>query len=197
MRIWRYLVAGILLGTSISAQALRPEEMTPAERKALPAWCEFTHSFDRTPGAPGHFNDHVARYGVGWTHVHHFCWALGSLMRYSRYDTTAQMKQSLVAAALDDIDYVLRNAPRDFVLRYEILVRKVRVLVMHGALADAEALSREVLAEWPDRADSHGLVAEVLLASGRRREASDVLAAADAAVRDRARLKQIRGALKL
>src|SRR5690606_4910780 len=179
MRIDRYLLASALLACATLARALNPNEMTEAERRALPHWCEFTQSFDRAPGNPGHYNDHVARYGDGWTHVHHYCWALASLIRYYNFETSAQMKRHLANSALQDLNYVLRNAPTEFVLRFDILVRKTRVLQLLGSLPEALVLSEQIRAEWPERSDSHGLIAEVLVQQGRSKEAIEVLRAAE------------------
>lgn len=197
MRSNRYFLASVALALAMSAHALTPNEMTEAERRALPRWCEFTQSFDRSPRNPGHYHDHVARYGVGWTHVHHYCWALASLIRYYNFETSAQMKRTLANSALQDIDYVLRNAPEDFILRFEIFVRKARVLMALGALSEAHALSERIQTEWPDRSDSHGLVAEVLLQMNQRQNAKNLLIAAEPLVKDRERLSQIRSALNL
>lgn len=180
----------------MSAQGLMPDEMTEAERRALPRWCEFTQTFDRAPRNPGHYNDHVARYGEGWTHVHHYCWALASLIRYHSFDTTPQMRHTLASSAIGDLDYVLRNAPEDFILRFDILVRKARVLTMLGSPADALQLGEQIRAEWPDRSDSHGLVAEILLVLNRREEAREVLRAAESVVKDMERLDHIKAALR-
>lgn len=193
----RCVIASALIAFMVPAYALMPNEMTEAERRALPRWCEFTQSFDRTPRNPGHYDDHVARYGVGWTHVHHYCWALASLIRYFNFETSAQMKRTLADSALRDLDYVLRNSPEDFVLRFEILARKARVLMALQSLSEAHALSEEIRAKWPDRSDSHGLVAEVLVQMNRHQDARNLLTAAESVVKDKERLDQIRSALNL
>lgn len=195
--MYQFLVAGVLFAAVAPLHALTPQEMTDAERRALPPWCEFTQTFDRASNAPGRYHDHVTRYGPGWTHVHHFCWALASLVRYSRFDTTAQMKETLASSALADIDYVLRNAPDDFVLRFDILARKTRILIMIQKLSEAERLSREIIAEWPNRPESHGLAAEVFLAKNQSENARRVLIEAESLVENKSRLAQIRTALGL
>lgn len=197
MRIASFFLAAMMLHIATAAHALRPEEMTPAERSSLPSWCEHTQSFRGPHGAQRAYNDYVSRYGPGWTHVHHYCWALASIIRYSRYDTTAELKRTLASSALADLDYVLRNAPEDFILRYEILARKIRLLVMIGEYSDAENLSETVRSKWPERADSYGLIAEVKLASNQRDDARRILDVGELVVKDKERLAQIRSALGL
>jgi hypothetical protein len=191
------LVAAFLIGSLPDAHGLKPDQMTTEELRALPRWCSFTQTFERNPRAPGHYDDHLARYGPGWTHVHHYCWALGSMLRYSQFSTSAQMKRSLATSAIADIDYVLRNAPEDFVLRNEIVTRKARILIIAGSPGEGLSIAEQVAKEWPDQADSHGLVAEALLALKRRGDAKKVLDEAESRVKDNDRLARIRSALKL
>jgi thioredoxin-like negative regulator of GroEL len=119
------------------------------------------------------------------------------MLRFNQPSTSAQLKRSLTRSAIADIDYVLRNAPEDFVLRNEILARKARILIVAGSPDAAFEIAEQVAAKWPEQADSHGLVAEALLALGRRSDAKKVLDAATSSVLDKDRLARIRSVLKL
>src|SRR5690606_5990555 len=121
----------------------------------------------------------------------------GSMLRYSQFSTSAQMKRTLAKSAIADIDYVLRNAPEDFVLRNEILTRKARILIIAGSPDEALEVAKEIVAKWPNQADSHGLVVEALLALKRRGDAKKVLDEAASHVEDTDRLARIRTALGL
>jgi hypothetical protein len=192
------LLAAVVLGcTAISATALSFDEMTPAELQALPKWCAHTMTYPRERGSTDQYRSYVEGYGEGWTHVHHYCWALGSMVRHNQPLLPGQQKSGLVQRAIADIDYVLRNAPREFFLRREISSRKARLLQFSGSLQPALELAKEIEREWPGHADSHGLVAEILLSMNRRQEARKVLDDASKTVADVDRLKKIRAVLKI
>lgn len=200
LRYSRLSIAGTAIGLVIHiapAAAIGTNEMTAEERALLPKWCNYAQSFDREPGAPGHYNDYRARYGPGWSHVHHYCFALASLVRQNQASNSAQYRRFLGESAIRDLDYVLRNAPADFFMRYEILYRKARVLIAEKTWDQANAVAAEMIKLAPERADGHGLVAEVLLGRGRPAEARKVLDAATKQVEEKERLAQIRTLLKL
>lgn len=182
---------------AFSAHAITFDEMTADELRAIPPWCQHTQTFDRHPTAPNLYDSYVSRYGEGWTHVHHYCWALGSILRYSRFDQSLQSKQNLARSALDDIDYVLQRIGDDFVLRYEIMLRKARLLSMIGEANIAFQFSQQIISTWPDRADSYGVAAEILSILNRKDEATKLLVEAETRVKDKQRLEQIRAVLKL
>lgn len=179
------------------ARAVQTEDMTPAERAVLPRWCEFTQTFDRSPRAPGRYEDHLARHGPGWAAVHHYCWAIASLVRQSQASNTDQNRRFLAQSALRDIDYVLRNSPADFFMRYDILLRKGRVLLGEKANAKAIETANEMVQMDPRRSEGHALLAEAHLAGGRAAEAARILDSAAEQVSDPERLRQFRQALKI
>jgi hypothetical protein len=193
-RVIAAVLAGCLAG---AAFGVSENEMTEEEKKALPAWCAVSMAFDRQPRAPGHFDDMVQRYGEGWKHVHHYCWALASVMRYHSADPDLRNKSHWAKSAIGDIDYVLRNAQPDFLLNREMMLRKVRLQISERWLTDAEKTARELVQRWPEFADSHGALAEVQLAASSAAEARRTLSAAAAVVKDGSRLDQIRRGLRL
>ncbi len=193
----KLFLAFMIGSVTTAATAVIEREMTAEEKGALPAWCAFTMSFDRTMRAPGHFDDHVARYGEGWNHVHHYCRGLVDIMRYYTSDPLYKNKSHWANSAIGEIDYVLRNAPGDFLLNKEMLFRKVRLQISERKFRDAEKTARDIVQRWPEAADSHGALAEALIGAKQHAEAKRALEAASAIVKDGQRLTQIKLALGL
>lgn len=191
-----YAIGVLLIGLS-NANAMSQSEISDEERGLLPRWCDFTQGFDRAPDAPGHYASYVQRFGEGWTHLHHFCWAMVNLQRYQRFDAGPQRKKGLAVAVIGDLDYVLREAPEDFVLLFDVYLRKAKLLLLEGELEAARRVSDLMVEKWPERADAHGLAAQVLIDSGRRAEAGRLLDRSVQQVIDKDRLRQIRSVLKL
>jgi len=196
----RFIVAGVLsifvvvFGTEARGQA---QGFSRAELAALPTWCHSTLTFTTSVGQGSHFHNYVIRYGKGWNHVHHYCWALIAMMRYDRPGNSSVERQGFAHSALTDMQYVLRNVGPDFVLWPDIVARKTRLLVRERRLNEAMESANEMLSAYPTRADSHGLVAEVLYEAGRRSQARQVLDKAESAVEDPDRLERIRTVLGL
>ncbi len=172
-------------------------EYTKAELATLPKWCHSTQSFTQESQTRRTYDDYVARYGQGWTHLHHYCWALVAMMRYDRINNTAQDRRGYAASALADMRYVLDRTQPDFVLWFEIVSKRTRLLIRERIFDQALESANSALAAFPNRADSHGLKAEVLLETGRRGEAKKVLDDAKTVVADSDRLEKIRLVLKL
>ncbi len=93
----------------------------------------------------------VTRYGDGWTHMHHYCYALVDNMRLDRYSARNNPCYASWPRALANIDYVLRNTDttRDFPFRQEALARKARLLARFSDPAAALATAGQLMAEWP------------------------------------------------
>lgn len=197
MLVLKAFATTVMSSIVLPAMALSFDDMTPAEIKALPKWCTYTLTFRGEADAELQYQALVQRYGEGWTHVHHYCWALGAMIRHNQPGIAAQEQTGLVREAIANIDYVLRHAPREFFLRREVSSRKARLLQISGSLPAALEQAKAVAQEWPDRADSHGLVAEILLTMNRRQDARKVLDAAKSVVKDGDRLQKIRLVLKL
>ena len=188
-----FTCATLLAAVDATAQ----RRATNEELAALPRWCHATRGFSELPGPGNSFKDYMARYGPGWSHVHHYCWALTSIMRYDRFGNSRQAKAGYAMSALGDIRYVLNRVEPDFVLWADIVNKKTRLLIRERELDQAMASAREMLAAYPERADSYGLMAEVLFEVGRRGDARKILEEGETKVKDPERLEKIRSVMKL
>ena len=146
---------------------------------------------------PEQYQQFVKHYGPGWTAMHHYCWGLMEMGRAARPNFSREQRASHAAGALREIDYVLRNSPRDFVMRPMVLSRRARFLLQIGQPADAASTARALIDEWPRFADGYPLLAEALLKLGKRDEAGRVLSQGEAAVEDQERFRQLKSLVPL
>lgn len=61
--------------------------------------------------------------GPAFWAVHHYCWALINAGRAEAPGVPRAMRESLLRRAIDDVNYVLRHSPPDFVLAPELFLR--------------------------------------------------------------------------
>ncbi len=185
----------LILTLSPVEKSFALNDISKAERSLLPQWCKFTQTF--VTGAQGNlrYQQYLGQYGEGWKHVHHFCWGLVSMVRAAGYDTSASQRDYFLKSAIMDFDYVLERAPENFVLRFDINLKKVRALLTRNELNNAESLARQIVERWSDRADAYGLLAEVYLAAKAPHEARKALEQGVDQVKDKDRLDQIRSVL--
>lgn len=179
-----------LMALSPGALALNTNQMTPQERAVLPEFCEFTQTFVQSDSAGRRYQAYVRRFGKPWTSVHHYCWAIAAMLRYNSPNIQAQERQSLAQSAIGDIDYVLERSDPSFVLWYQIVSRKGRILILQKKFSEAEELAKSLIATFPKRADSYGLLAEVYYSSNRNNQARSVIERAKKEVDDLDRLRQ-------
>jgi hypothetical protein len=166
--------------------------ITDNEIALLPPFCSYTQSFPGTRRDPAAYEAYEKKYGGGWSHMHHYCWALVGMQRFERSNNNRMARNSLAMAAVNDIDYVLRNVDASFYFRFDIMTRKAKIFLRNGNLKEGRAVTEAVLKEWPDRADSYGLAAELEIASDRRGEVAKIFDSAQTKVKDPERLKQLR-----
>ena len=107
--------------------------------------------------------------------IHHYCWALVNANRAKRAGISAQQRQGLYQAALNDCFYVLEHAKESFVLLPEIYLRMGQFAIGAGDLVRAMEYfgkSREAKADyWP----AYQELAKVNLSIGRHAAAMGVL----------------------
>lgn len=163
----------ILVMPGISS-ANKPEDVTQAEMKLIPAYCADTMGFnyggaysDTSPRA-GHW---VSLMGKSFWHMHHYCWGQINLMRARKAGIPAQTRQSMLESVSGDYQYVIKNSPPDFIMLPEISTRvgDVELLLSHPEKAN-EAFSRARQLK-PDYWPAYSHWAEYLISIGRRPEA--------------------------
>jgi tetratricopeptide (TPR) repeat protein len=95
--------------------------------------------------------------GATFDSMHHYCWALMETNRALLLAKDKQARAFYLRAAIDDIDYVLRYASRDFVLMPEILTKKGENLIKLGrGVEGVTELERAIEIKpdyWPPYAD--------------------------------------------
>lgn len=171
-----------------------PPGTTQEERLLLPPWCAYTQASWGTVEQPHIYDQYVKRYGVSWTHMHHYCWGLVSINRLNRLAVARDQVPNAIRVAKGEIAYVLPRTERGFPFRKEILWNLARLQLRENNAKDAETTARTLVADWPDHADGYALLAEILIRTGRKQEADVVLAKGDELVEDKdryARLKSI------
>lgn len=189
---------GLMLGMAAAPIALaQRNDATKAEIATLPQWCHSTQSFDTTPTLNARYRENLARYGSGWSHVHHYCWALLSIGRIDRFGNGTQERQGHTRAAVADIDYVLDKVDSGFVLWAEMMAKKIRLLSRMREFDTALKVSEQMVNTLPESAEGYGLQAETLMLSGSRAQAIQVLIGAEKKVKDIGRLDQYRKVLGL
>jgi tetratricopeptide (TPR) repeat protein len=132
----------------------------PREVALLPHYCIYTKLFrDSVPG--GKNKAEIARWyvvmGPTFDAMHHYCWGLMKTNRALLLARDKKTRTFYVRSSIDEFNYVLRHASRDFVLMPEILTKKGENLIMLGRgvegvteLERAIAIKRDY---WPPYAD--------------------------------------------
>jgi tetratricopeptide (TPR) repeat protein len=126
----RVVVAIVAAVCSMSASAMKPDNITAAEMALIPAYCKDANTFGyggtpdtMSPNAP----KWVAMMGKGFWAVHHYCWAQINLMRVQGPSVPQMIKQGTREAALGDLGYVIEHSPPDFILLPEIYTKMGQV----------------------------------------------------------------------
>lgn len=189
--------AAAMVAMLSTVSAAQPRNVQPEERALLPNWCNAVQGWLDRPGAHEEYRRLVAGYGRGWTHMHHYCWALVDLARLDRQAGRRSGPRGSLSAAIGNIDYVLRNTEPGFPPRADILTRKARALARHGNAQSAAETANQLIAEWPEHADGYVILAGLLVKSGQREQAMQVLAKGSETVTDKERFERLKATLRL
>ena len=113
--------------------------MDAVEMQALPPYCiARLAETDRAGWQAG-----VARFGKGWDHLHHYCYALNYIHRYHKtFDQTA--RKFYLQNVISEMAYVFNHTAPDFFFRPEMHVQKGKLLI--AAKLNIEALNEFELA---------------------------------------------------
>ena len=193
------LAALILAFLGTTARADMPPDVTPEESGLLPAWCNYTMTWSRLRRDDTQYRQFLARYGEGWSHMHHYCFALIDIMRLSRPKGIAERRASYVDAnrALQNIDYVLGQTDPKFAFRPEMLTQRTRLLTRTGNHKKAAETAQALVAEWPDLPEGYVLIAQMQKKAGNRAAATEILRKGDEQVADKDRYARMRKAYQL
>lgn len=175
----RRIVLSIALLGAAAPVVAAVENVTSGEMALLPPYCPDTQtfkygnaSFNPSPRA-GYW---IGLMGPTFWHMHHYCWALINVRRGQLPGVAPQFRRGHYESALGDYNYVVKNAPPDFVLLPEIFTRIGEANVALGNMAgayDAFMKARSIKRDyWPP----YLRWAEVLATSNQKSEARQVLA---------------------
>ena len=126
----KVLVVLVIASTGDIIQAAESQFPTPAEMSALPPYCAARLGGNTSP----EFKRWHDIMGPFFISIHHYCFALNDLNRsYSRPGERGRWLQ----AAINQLDYVLKNPPMDHPLTPEIYMRRGSALKLAGRTAEA------------------------------------------------------------
>jgi tetratricopeptide (TPR) repeat protein len=125
----------------------------PREIALIPRYCKFTQIFrERVPG--GNDRAEQARWyatlGPTFHDLHHYCWGLMKTNRAVFLARSNSVRDFYLNDAIIEFDYVLKRAPRDFLLLPELLARKGDVRLRLGQLPLGLELMEESISLKPD-----------------------------------------------
>lgn len=172
------------------AGASSPKNVTDEEMALLSPWCNHTN------GMPG-YQEMVNKYGQGWTHMHHYCYAELDALRLYKAPRTRTGDRGSYARALNNLDYVLKRTTPDFAFWHEAMILKIRLVDRHVSQEAAIGFARQLLKGRPDLADSYTILAGLLLKSHKQEEAQQVLAEGAEKASDKERFERLKSILPL
>lgn len=173
----RLALASALMATATIVTAM-PDNITDEEMALIPRYCPYTQSFGKSGfrGGPSpQAKPWLAVMGDGFWAVHHYCWGQINLQRALRSTTTSQQRKHLLETVRADYGYAVKNAPKNFILLPEIYTRLGEVEVRLARHRDAEQSFAKARALKPDYWPAYSHWAEVLMGSGRRAEAKQLV----------------------
>ena len=144
----------------------------------LPPYCIYTQSFrDRVPGADN--PDQIKRWhtvmGDTFKAMHHYCWGMMKTNRAILLARTRQTRMFYLHDSIGEFDYVIRSAPKDFVLLPEILTKKGENLIRLGrAPLGIQELTRAIELK-PDYWPPYAYLSDHYKAAGDIKKAREVL----------------------
>lgn len=189
------LALGIATVPLQSAFAGAPPDITPEERALMPRWCNYVQGWDDT--SPVEYKKMVDQYGEGWSHMHHYCWSLVDVFRLDQRALRKPPGYADARRAIGGLDYVLRNSPKDFVFRTEVLALRAKLMARYVGLDPAIKTAVQLVQEWPKYADGYTILADLLLKAKKRDEALAVLARGEELASDKERFARQKSILQI
>ena len=161
----------------VSAQA--PENISAGEVALLPKYCRDTMAL-QTSGmdfyAAPQTHYWTGLMGKSFMHMHHYCWAIVKVRRALLPGINNMLRRSMIANAIGDHVYVIRNSPPNFVLRPEIFTKIGEAYLLLQDPGNALDAFNQAIAAKPDYAPPYDRWAEALEAAGNKKAALTFLA---------------------
>jgi len=175
MDAYRFTLAVMILALlPLRSYAMQPDNITPAEMALIPPYCKDANTFgyggtadNMSPNAP----KWVSLMGTGFWAIHHYCWALITLMRAQKPTTPAMVRLGARQEALGDLGFVVAHSPHDFIMLPEILTKAGQVQLDLDKPRDAEVSFAKARALKRDYWPAYFHWAEYLKASGQKAQA--------------------------
>lgn len=171
-------VIALGLGLLGPASAQKPPNISAGEMALIPPYCPDTMGFNygdaytNTSPRAGYW---VGLMGKGFWAVHHYCWGLIKLRRADAIGLPKVERTGLLTNVVGEFNYVLENAPADFVLRPEVLLRRGDVQLKLGDVGNAMESYQAAVQLRPDYWPAYVNWAEFLVKINRRKDAQAFL----------------------
>lgn len=175
------LLALSALLVSLPAAASKPANITQGEVALLPPYCIDTMGFgygDAYHNTSPRAGRWVAMLGAKsfWS-LHHYCWALVDLRRAKLPGQKPEVRRGTLERAYGNCVYVLEHGARDLILLPEIYTRMGEISLLLGNIgAAAEAYERARTLK-PDYWPAYSQWADVLIKSGQKAAALELVRA--------------------
>jgi tetratricopeptide (TPR) repeat protein len=165
----------LAMTSSLSAQEARYEL---AEVPLLPPYCKHALDFRaRVPGAndAAEIKRWYSALGPTFEHIHHYCYGLvlTNRARFSAKDNRDRLRH--LRLSIPEFDYVLRNAPADFVLLPEVLTKKGENLLGLGRGPEGVGELLKAVHVKPDYWPPYALMSDYYKQLGNLPEARKIL----------------------
>lgn len=157
------------------------ETVKPEEWPFLPVWCRYTQAInpynqESVTNPSPNARVLIQQLGEqGWKALHHYCWGLAKIYRSHTIGITEQQRDFLLNSAIGEIDYVLVQSPKDFILRPELLTKQGSILLMLKKHQKAEDKLRSAIREKADYWPPYGYLADIYLEQGNPIKARSIL----------------------
>lgn len=161
-------LAALAVWTGLGMQQAGAAPFAPSasEMAALPPLCKAKLSGDSADD-----KQYSGSIGPDWLHIHHYCFGLNFANRYYKDSGNRAAQADDLKQALNNYDYVLDHATRDFWMRAEIGTQKGRMLAAAKRTADAIMALETALKANPDYAPAYAVLSDVYRDSGQKAKA--------------------------
>lgn len=174
----RGLTLALMLGQLPLGALAKPANVTDGEMAMLPIYCPDTMGFNygaassnRSPLAP----KWLAQMGPGFWTMHHYCWGLVNWRRAQSMPKQSMERRNTLVSVVNDYQFVVKNTTPNFVMLPEVLTRMGEVYLELddvGGAYQAFSRAREIKPDyWP----AYSRWAQVLIKSGQKKEAMQLV----------------------